>query len=149
MTDQTSPYYSIQHLKPNLVLIRWFRTPPMGSPVVRAWRENIMDLLDNATEMVYFISDLRVASVMDVNAIRETVNIMREHPNYGGGTSFSQKTSSALYANLFARLSRREQPSAESLAASLMILEDLHPGITKDIDWKAALQESLQDSNEP
>lgn len=142
MSNKASVYYRIQELKPNLILVRWFVTPSAGSPVVRQWLKDLLAYLNDATESVYFISDLRVASITDVYAIREAVNALKVHPNYGGGTAFSQKTSSTLYANLFARLSRREKPTAESLEASLLILEELHPGITHNVDWQAALQDN-------
>lgn len=135
MSNNPNEFYRTQQLKPELVLIQWFKDPGIGSAIPQRWLADLTAYLDAADAPLYFISDLRQASITDVAAIRETVGAITKHPRYGGGTSFSQKFSSTLYANLFARLSRIEKPSADTLEAALLILEEFNPGITKDIDW--------------
>lgn len=130
--------YRITCLKPNLVLIQWFESPPDRSPDVAAWINELRDMVQRAGTPIYFLSDLRAGRVTDVNALFELA-IISKHKNWAAGVSFSSNISSKVYAGLFARFSQREQPIAGSLEAALHTLEAQHPGLTADIDWAAVL----------
>lgn len=136
-TSQTNAY-RIAALKPNLVLIQWFRTPDDQSADVLNWLEELREIVHNATEPIYFLSDLRHGRVKDIAALFE-LGILSKHPNWAMGVSFSESISSEVYAGLFSRLSPREKPLADSLAAALTLLEEAKPGLTADVDWREAV----------
>lgn len=135
------PIYRITSLKPNLVLIQWFGTPQNQASIVQEWLNALWDIVHQATEPVYFVSDLRHGCVADVRALKELAAIAN-HPKCAVGVGFSKSISSEVYANLFARLSKDEHPMADSLEAALKMIEAEHPGLTTDVDWQAALDQT-------
>ncbi|PJF43329.1 MAG: hypothetical protein CUN55_08990, partial [Phototrophicales bacterium] len=126
-------------LKPNLVLVQWSAIPPLNAPIIHQWLKEMWDIVRNATEPVYFITDLRFGCVTDVRALKELAEIAN-HENCALGVGFSKSISSEVYAGLFARLSRDDTPLQDTLEAALKLLEEHHPGITHDIDWEAVLE---------
>ncbi len=139
-TADTGPMYRIVILKPNLIFIQWYRTPTERSPEIKRWLEELRQLVAQAEEPLYFLSDLRAGSVNDVNALFE-LSILSKHRNWAMGVAFSQSISSEVYAGLFARFSPREKPIANSLEAALSLLETTKPGITADIEWAVVFPE--------
>lgn len=135
------PAYRIQILKPNVVLIQWFTTPPHHAPVLQEWLAELWNIVNTATEPICFVSDLRNGCVTDIHALKELAAIA-QHPKCALGVGFSQSISSEVYANLFARISKENNPITDSPEAALRVLEDYQPGISADIDWRSALVES-------
>lgn len=136
---KATDFYSIKTLKPNLVLVQWFQTPAINSPVVQQWLDDQLAILNDAAVLVYFISDLRRGSITDVSALRHAASTLSNHPQWGGGVTFSSRVSSTLYANLFARFSQREIEVADSLEAALAALEKIEPNIAEGVDWETAI----------
>ncbi len=130
--------YRIVALKPNLVLIQWYQTPANHAPIIQEWLKELWQSVNTATEPICFLSDLRFGCVTDVRALKELATIA-QHKNCAIGVGFSRSISSEVYANLFARLSKENNPMTDSLEAALQVLEQKQPGITADIDWQLAL----------
>ena len=129
-------------LKPNLYYIRWTGVPSReeGIVFVRA----LANLLDNAEQPLYFISDLRRGYINNVEVVRR-LGKTASHENWAGDVAFSRDAMSSLYVGVYSRFAPDEKPTTENEVfhqtadEAIAQLETLKPGLTQDIDWAAVL----------
>ncbi|MBZ0297014.1 MAG: hypothetical protein K8L99_30925 [Anaerolineae bacterium] len=135
--------YALTQLSPQLVLIQWRRSPSAGEAY--AFIQELEAVLNNAPEPLYFISDLRLGHI-DHAVILRSLGQLTKHLNWAGSTAFGGTYQTQLYVNLFTRLSRVIKPEREiwdDPEKAIEYLESLSPGLTRGIDWDAALNISV------
>lgn len=138
--------YQIYPLKENLVFITWFQRPHIRSAVEQKFTNELSQLLEDASEPVYFISDLRRGFIRNPVALRSLAKTFN-HPNFAGAAAFSNDVIVGIDYSIYLVSSRRytytrhrEAPQLYSHAESaLAYLESKSPNLTRDIDWQALL----------
>lgn len=133
-----TPYELVQ-LAPDLVLIRWSRSPTAaeGYDFIQALHQ----LMDAAAVPQYFISDLRKGRITQAD-ILQRLGQVTTHANWAGSTAFGGGFASKVYVGLFDRLrpTRTAAPEIWPHAdEALAYLEKLKPGLTAGIDWQTVL----------
>jgi len=134
--------YEITKLSNELIFIRWHRSPSPSSKVERAFLDELRNMLDEANNPIYFISDLRHGRIINVLTLQRLAEIA-QHKNWGGSTAFSSKSTTGDFVRTFAILSRQDEPADEhhdTPEAAVAYLERLKTGITDDIDWVKVLE---------
>lgn len=129
--------YKTKKLASNLIFIKWYRTPPLNSPVVDQFTRELELILEKADQPVYFISDLRKGRIIDMRAIRRLGDLTR-HKNWGGSTAFSKEPISAIFVRSFQKFSGQitsRDTMHTTPEEAFGFLEALKPGITQDLDW--------------
>lgn len=128
-------------LKDNLVFIKWYHTPPIGSDSQKLYLAQMQQALDEAYQAVFFLSDLRQGCIDDLETLR-ALGELTKHPHWGGGAAFSQNRATATMANVFRRMAQRsdhEDSIFTTLEKALEYLEQLKPGITAGLEWERIL----------
>lgn len=133
-----STYFSIENLKPNLVLVIWHNQPSLAGVENQQWVDAIENILKNATEPQYFFSDLRLGYVTNLTAIRRLTQVI-QHSNYGGGVALGQSLGSSTYVNIAVRSAKVDDHIYHHLDRALEGLEQFKAGITHDVDWESVL----------
>lgn len=129
--------YQIIPLSEQLYFIRWRTTPPAGSEIEQQFIAALQDLLDAASEPIYFMSDLRRGRISNVRALHQ-LSKLADHPNWGGGTSFSNNPVTMVLAGVFAEFVKHgDHPelTSDNPEAAIAFLESLKEGLTVNIDW--------------
>jgi hypothetical protein len=133
--------YQITCVSHRLVYIRWFRESDDPSAEAQ-FLDDLKYVLDSASGPVYTLSDLRDGRIDDVETVRKLAELTTSHPNYAGGTAFSQDAYTSMFVGLFSRYSHHTRRTSElwpTFEMALNFLETLAPGITQDIDWESLL----------
>ncbi|MCE7946806.1 MAG: hypothetical protein DYG88_05190 [Chloroflexi bacterium CFX4] len=139
-------FYEIHQLTEQLLYIRWIA---QAQPNCHPEGEYIADLrhrFDTATQPLYIVSDLRHGKITNVRILQQ-LGKLTFHPNFGGGTAFTENFTTTIYVSIFARFSaeaKRENDIFSSLSEALAHLESLKAGVTEGVDWEAFAQ-SLTD----
>ena len=126
--------YMIQHIKPNLVYIRWTRNSKTADE--NLFIHELSNLLDNAEEVIYFISDLRKGRIIGMRAIYK-LSQLTQHEKWAGSTAFSENPISRLFTNNFERNVANHDANViyDHPEDAIAYLESLCTGITSNIDW--------------
>lgn len=132
--------YQITCLSDQLVYIRWFRESDDPS-AEEQFLHDLKYILDSAPRPVYTLSDLRDGRIDDVETVRKLAELTTSHPNYAGGTAFSQDAYTPMFVGLFSKYAhaRRSSELWPTFDLALNYLETLAPGITQGIDWESLL----------
>jgi hypothetical protein len=137
--------YELRSLSDELVYIRWNRMPTKEDGI--QYIADLKRLLDQAPHPLYFLSDLRRGHLSDAYTIQQ-LSRLASHQNWGAGTAFASGEISqpvkGIFVGLFVSLSRdksRTGQMAGSLDEALEYLEEVKPGVTKSVDWKAVLEQ--------
>lgn len=132
--------YEIHHVSEQIILIVWTRYPS-----VLEEHKFLLDhkqQLEDATQPLFYISDLRRGKIMSVSTLNEMSKLAR-HDNYGGGTAFSSDPLSKIMVDSFRNLTREAKERTQIFDTpeeALAFLESLSPGVTDGIDWDAYIQ---------
>ncbi|HEX2618661.1 MAG TPA: hypothetical protein VHL11_00905 [Phototrophicaceae bacterium] len=132
--------YETRKLSDNLIFIRWHRIS-FASEVSESEQAFVAELkhyLDEATQTIYFVSDLRRGHITNVRALRK-MGELTEHPYWGGGVSYGIKASTGLLVDTFERiaLNKTGDHMARTIGEVGEYLETLKPGIMKGINLHA------------
>ena len=136
-------YYDLRFLTDELLFIKWYRVASAKTRPQAEFVDDITRRLNEAKGPVYFLSDLRLARVMDVATLQQMGQLTR-HPNYGGGTAFSRDTLSNIFVRVFSRFAEPSKGNGdffETLEEALAYLESLKPGIAAKVDWKSLMED--------
>ncbi len=135
--------YEIHKVKPDLIFIRWHRAPSRQSESQQVFLADLKTLLDQATEPIYFLSDLRHGVITNIETLRRLGELTTHH-NWGGGVSYGTKFSTDMYVDTFEGLSLRKTGDhmAYTLEDALAYLESLKAGLTEGVDWDSLFANS-------
>jgi hypothetical protein len=130
--------YVLTALNPNLIYINLTEAPTPADDQV--YIQKVSEILDSATETVYFLVDFRKSITSNVSTIRRLAELTK-HDNFGASIAFSSTQVRQVYAALFAGLAANGQtrnfyPDPQG---AIDALETLKPGLTADIDWQGVL----------
>lgn len=131
-------FYKMQLLKSDLLLIRWHSEPLEGYRPEANYLGDFRKYLDEATQPIYVLSDLRHGKITDVRILQQ-LGRLTFHTNYGSGTAFSDDMGAEIYVGVFSRFAarpKREEGVHSSLAEALAYLESLKAGVTEGADWE-------------
>lgn len=134
-------FYKMQLLKADLLLIRWHNEALEGYKSQADYLADLRRYLDAAEQPIYVLSDLRYGKITDVRILQQ-LGKLTYHPNYGGGTAFSDDISAEIYVGVFSRFAsrpKREEGIHANLAEALAYLESLRAGISEEVDWASTL----------
>ncbi len=135
--------YELRKLSDHLILIRWHRVSPTveTSPSERAFLDDLQMYLDAALEPLYFLSDLRHGHIASARTLRRLAQLT-EHRNWGGGISVGNRPSTGMLVDSFEQmaLNRTGDHLVASVSQAIQYLETLKPGITRNIDVRAAFE---------
>jgi hypothetical protein len=140
--EVNSMSYTLTHLTPRLVLITWRRTPIADE--AKAFIQSLQDILDQASEPLYFISDLRRGRIVDVRIIHQ-LSQLTEHPHWAGSTAFSQNPISKIFLGSFQRLlttTSDKNTTFDQPEDAIAFLEHLSPHVGEAVDWAHVLNNS-------
>lgn len=143
MSDQEQPVipsgvYRIVMLSDALCYIHWAQDASLKDGY--QFVADLERILNQRPNKIYFISDLRLGCITQVEVLRK-LSHLGAHPNWGGGTSFVSPTSS-IFSRFFDRLQRahrQEDATWPTPEQAITYIEMLSPGITKGIDWERVL----------
>jgi hypothetical protein len=136
-------YYNMSLLKPNLLYIKWNATPKAESEDEAQFLADLHFHLEQAKDKLFIISDLREGRIITIETLRQ-LSEFAQHPNWGGGTSFTDKPSTRLLAGMFSYFVHqvdRDEEAWRTPQEALAYLESLSPGLTKGLDWSFLLKE--------
>lgn len=138
--------YTITPLMPRLILIRWRRTPITDE--AKLFIQTLQDMLDQAAQSLYFISDLRHGRIVDVRVIHQ-LSHLTQHAMWGGSTAFSQNPISKIFLGSFQRMVAASDKNAtfERPEDAVAFLEHLVPDLAAAVDWTQVLN-SGRDASE-
>lgn len=139
---QDGENYTVRKLSDRLFLIAWLSSPMPNSPDLKTFPDALKDILETATQQVYFLSDLRRGQISDIRTLQQMSDLTR-HPKWGGSTAFSEGATSSMLVSTFVRMSQTtggRNKQHRELAQAIAFLESLEPGLTTDIDWDTALE---------
>ncbi len=138
--DETMDY-QINCVSDRLVYIRWLRES--DDPAAEApFLDDLKYILDTAQQPVYLLSDLREGRIDDAETLHRLAELTSAHPNYAGGTAFSQDAYTSMFVGIFARYAHHNRRTTElwpTFDMALNYLETLSPGITQNINWERLL----------
>lgn len=132
--------YQITPVSDQLIYIRWFRESDDPNAEEQFLRD-LKHVLDSASRPVYTISDLRDGRIDDVETVRKLAEMTTSHPNYAGGTAFSQDAYTSLFVGLFSKYAHTRKTSElwPTFEMALNYLEARSPGISQGINWESLL----------
>lgn len=136
--------YRIWKVNDQCFFIKWYRTPAMGSDSQRLYLAEMQQYLDEASQPIYFLSDLQDGHIDDIPTLH-TLGELAKHPQWGGGASFGTNRATTTMANLFKRIAHRadqEDGIFPTLDKALDYLEKQKSGLTSGIDWDALLAQA-------
>ena len=132
--------YQFHYLSEQLILVIWERYPTPREE--RQFLSEHQKQLQNATNPLYYISDLRRGKILTVSIINE-MSKLTKHKNYGGGTAFSTDPISKIMVGSFRKLTREASERTQIFDTpeeALKFLESMEHGITENIDWEAYME---------
>lgn len=132
--------FEIRILKSNLILIRWHCIPKDQQEAGREWVKALKQQLNEASEPLYFISDLRNGYISDISVLNRASDLSK-HRMWGGGVSLSTAHITSIFVDIFASLGAWDvQDGMKNNQQELVkFLEEMESGITADVDWDAVL----------
>ncbi len=137
--------YIIHRLSPDLVLITWVGLPQTGTRVELAFLAELKQLLDQADQPFYLISDLRQGRIVDVGLLKQLADLT-QHKNWAGSSAFANNPISAIFVDTFTKFAHFDKGHREiwdTPEEALAYLESLKPGITANIDWNEVIKSIL------
>lgn len=132
-------HYRINVLNNHLVYIEW-KSNPLRDEAYR-FVDDLSSLLNNASQPMYFISDLRHGRIIDIRAIHQ-LSELTTHKNWAGSTAFSENPLSKLFTTTFRKgiFKGGERntffPTPEE---AISFLEEMAPGVTEGVNWTEIL----------
>jgi hypothetical protein len=139
-------YYTLKHLTPNLIFVKWFRHPDdtENRHLDMDYVKDLRTRMDAAESPLFFLSDLRQGRIENIRIVQRLA-LLTNHANYGGGVAFSKRDLSAnMMVGLFSRFTENDKGERvffETLEQALARLEEMQPGVTAAVDWKAFVEE--------
>lgn len=133
--------YIIKQLSNELVYIRWYTSPPVGSLINAQFLHEIDQLLVKTTTPLFFISDLRDGRIIDVRVLQQLAEYAKR-PQWAGSTAFSKNPITALLVRSFknfARVGTSKDEMQTTPEQALVYLESLKEGLTQNINWDEVL----------
>ena len=127
--------YEFKHLSSNLILITWKRYPTKDEE--EAFLKEHTQQLSDATEPLYYISDLRSGRITNLDTINR-LSKLAKHENYGGSTAFSKDFMSKIVVKTFQMFTSEAETKSrmfETVEEAIAYLESLKAGLTQNIDW--------------
>lgn len=133
-------YYKIQQLTPELVYIKWYKTPTMNSDAPVQFIKALKQVLDEAEAPLYFISDLRLGRLISIHAVNQLSGLTR-HENWAGSTAFSQDPLTAVFVDSFLKMSdvKSQNELFDKFEDAIAFLLALKPDIADGVDWETIL----------
>lgn len=128
-------------LHPQLLLIRWYSTPAVGSPVYETFLRHLERYLFRAPAPLYVLSDLRFGCIIDETTLKQMA-YLATHPNMAAGAAFSLNPTSRIYANRYARMhadASTETAIFDTAHEALDYLENKLHGISMFVDLNELL----------
>ena len=132
--------YQFTKLHHTLVYIAWKRSPSTESG--KAFIQALKQMLDQATEPLYFISDLRRGQIVDIRIIHQLIGLT-QHRNWAGSTAFSQNPISRLFLGSFHKMlpsGLDKNATFDRPEEAIAFLEHLCPGLTASVNWPYILE---------
>jgi hypothetical protein len=132
--------YTLTRLSSQLIYIQWYRTAGTTSGIQLV--QDIQKILAEATEVQYFISDLRRGRIIDIPIISR-LSELTKHKLWGGSSAFSVNPISKIFAGSFIKYARKgdERDTLYDLPQDAIdFLESLQTGLTTEIDWASLIQ---------
>ncbi len=135
-------FYEIRQLTKQLLYIRWVAHAQPNHHPESEYINDLRHRFDTATQPLYIVSDLRYGKITNVRILQQ-LGKLTFHPNFGGGTAFTENFTTTIYVSIFARFSaesKREDDVYSSLSEALAHLESLKAGVTEGVDWDMFVQ---------
>ena len=125
------------------MLVRWYRSPEMGAESETAYLTEVTAILNEATEPVFFMSDLRRGSIGNARILKE-LGKLASHKWLGGSTAFANDPVTELMINVFSQFAKRvrfqtNNETWDTPEEAIAYLETLSPGLTQDIEWDTVI----------
>lgn len=132
--------FEIEQISPKLFYVRWFTAPKVGSPCERNYVNVLKDVLSQAPQPIYLISDLRRGRISNALVLRE-LGQLTAHPMLAGSTGFSSDPVTNLMVSVFKQYARRlnrdsRHETWETPEQAIAYLETLEEGISEGLDWQ-------------
>lgn len=133
-------FYTLKFLSDELVFVKWYKIRKETMKPEVDFTTELHHLLEQSPHPLYFISDLRLARIVDVGILQQ-LGKLTKHRQYGGGVAFSEDIISTIFVNLFSKFAadpkKGESVMYKTAEEALAHLEKLKPGLTQEIDWNA------------
>ncbi|MCA0455930.1 MAG: hypothetical protein LCI00_18280 [Chloroflexi bacterium] len=131
-------FYDLRQLSDELIFIKWYKTANVNTRPENEYIEDLRKRVITAPRPLYFLSDLRQGRIVDVGVLNRLGSLTR-HPNYGGGSAFSEDVISSMFVGVFSKFADAEKGSSvfyKTIDQALAYLEALNPGVSSTVDWE-------------
>ena len=131
-------FYDLRQVTDELIFIKWYKTANAYTHLESEYIEDLRKRLTTSPHPLYFLSDLRKGRIIDISILQKLGNLTR-HPNYGGGSAFSEDVISSMFVGVFSKFASAEKGSSvfyKTIDEALAYLEALKPDVTAPVDWQ-------------
>ncbi len=131
-------YYDLRQVTDELIFIKWYKTAHELTRPETDYIDDLIQRIKGAQQPIYFLSDLREGRIVDTGILQKLGSLTR-HPNYGGGSAFSEDILASMFVGVFSKFAGVEKGSSvfyKTFDEARAYLEALKPGVTSSVDWK-------------
>lgn len=131
-------FYDLRQVSDELIFIKWYKTANDFTLSEADYIDDLRNRITTAPHPLYFLSDLRQGRIVDVGILQRLGSLTR-HPNYGGGSAFSEDVISSMFVGVFSKFADAKKGSSvfyKTIDQALAYLEALKPGVTTTVDWQ-------------
>ena len=135
-------FYDLRPLTDELIFVKWYKTANSLTRPEADYIDDLRQRLNASPQPLYFLSDLRAGRIMDVSILQKLGNLTR-HPNYGGGSAFSEDVIASMFVGIFSKFATAEKGTSvffKTISDALAHLEALKPGVASPIDWQSFIE---------
>ncbi|MBI1281229.1 MAG: hypothetical protein GC179_24090 [Anaerolineaceae bacterium] len=131
-------FYDLRQVTDELIFVKWHKTANSQTQPETVYIDDLRKRLNMSPHPLYFLSDLRQGRIIDVGIIQK-LGSLTHHPNYGGGSAFSEDVVSSMVVGIFSKFATAEKGTSvfyKNINEALAYLEALKPHVTTSIDWQ-------------
>ena len=131
-------FYDLRQVSDELIFIKWYKAANEHTRPENEYIDDLRQRIVTSPQPLYFLSDLRQGRIVDVGILQRLGSLTR-HPNYGGGSAFSEDVVSSMFVGVFSKFADAEKGSSvfyKTIDQALAYLEALKPGVTTTVDWE-------------
>ena len=132
-------FYDLRQVTDELIFVKWYKSANEFTHPEADYIEDLRRRLSQSRFPLYFLSDLRKGRIIDVGILQK-LGSLTSHPNYGGGSAFSEDVISSMFVGIFSKFADAEKGSSvfyKTIDEALAYLEALKPGMASAVDWQA------------
>jgi hypothetical protein len=140
--DNIMASYDFIRLADDLIFVRWNKIATEKD--AQAYLSDLTSSIENATDKIYFFSDLRKGYITSTRVLRE-MGRLTAHPHWGGGIAIVEALTTEVFVRLFGRFVEPEMTEFifDDVHKACARLERWKKGITEPYDWDGFIENNV------